>query len=721
MTLAADISAFVQTDDDDRHEVHFLVDGMHCAACINKIERACQNIPGVTLARVNFSTRRLDVAWHGRAETANLLQQAVGNLGFTITPFQITRLNDQETRTLRQLTIAMAVAGFASMNIMLLSIGLWAGYFEGMDPATRQMLHWFSALVGFPSVLYSGQPFFRSAFQALRHKTTNMDVPISIGVLITCAISLRETLRGGEFIYFDSAIMLVFVLLIGRVLDARVRARARAAITQLLAARQHHAMVRLPDGQTFLAPVEQVKPGTRLLVAAGERVPLDGQVVEGLSLIDTSLINGESLPRPVHNGDIVYAGTCNLDQPLIIETTQSSEKTLLADIIRYMEQAEQRPGRFRSIADRVIRWYTPVVHILALGCLLGWAGIIGWEGALLHAVTVLIITCPCALGLAVPVVQIIALSRLMKLGILIKNGLALEILTKIDTIVFDKTGTLTLGKPVLVNRDDIPIDDLQLAAGLAAHSRHPLARAIVAACATPKVITDVQETTGMGVASADIRLGNRIFCGIDDTAGHHEHSEIWLHVPGQPPRQFLFADTLRPDAIDVIHRLKELGYHLVILSGDRPGIVAGIAGTIGIDDYAGGIGPLEKAARIEALQQKGHRVLMVGDGLNDAPPIKAADVSLSPASAAEISQNSADGVFQGDSLNPLLECLDIARRSDRLMRENIALSFGYNLLAVPLALAGMVTPLIAAGVMSVSSLTVVGNALRLQRRNGGGQ
>lgn len=713
--LPPDISAFVHSDQDHHNRVHFLVQGMHCAACISKIEQACLNMPGVEYARVNFSTRRLEVRWTGRAAHANAIMAHIAGLGYDISPFQMSDLEDADTRHVRQLTLAMAVSGFASMNIMLLSIGLWAGYFDGMDHATRQMLHWFSALIAFPAVLYSGQPFFRSAWQALSHRRTNMDVPISIGVLLACVISFHETLRGGAHIYFDSAIMLVFVLLIGRVLDARVRARARATINQLLAARQQHALIRHNDGSTNLVPVDQVPPGSMFLVAAGERVPLDGQVQDGMSQCDTSLINGESIPRDIGRGDLVYAGTCNLSQPLLIRATREAGQTVLSDIIRYMEAAEQRQGRYQSIADRVIRWYTPIVHILALGCFIGWYSAVGWAEAALHAVTVLIITCPCALGLAVPVVQVIALSSLMRRGVLIKNGQALELLSQVDTIVFDKTGTLTLGTPRLVNAADIPEADLQLAAGLAVHSRHPLARALLAACPNHVAIADVQETAGMGVACQDqnIRLGHRLFCDVAKDIGDTDASELWLIQPNQPPRQFVFADTLRPDAIDFVAALKRLGYRVIMLSGDRPGITARTAAQLGITEAEGNVQPLTKAARIEALQAQGHKILMVGDGLNDAPPLKAADVSLSPATAAEISQNVADGVFQGAHLMPVLACLHIARRGQRLVVQNIILSFGYNVLAVPLALAGMVTPLLAAAVMSVSSLTVVGNAFRL--------
>jgi Cu2+-exporting ATPase len=604
---------------------------------------------------------------------------------------------------------------------MLLSVSVWAGHVQGMGEATRALMHWFSALVALPAVAYAGRPFFASAWAALRHGRTNMDVPIAVGVTLAAAMSLFETIRGGPHAYFDAAVMLLFFLLIGRYLDRRARGHARAAAERLLALAEGAITVLDEAGRARTMPPAQVAAGMTVLAAAGERIGVDGRVIDGVSELDTSLITGESLPRPVRPGDPVFAGTLNLGAPLRLEVSAVGDGTLLAEIARLMELAEQRRRRFVVLADRIAQRYAPAVHGLALATFLGWALLVGapWQVALLNAVAVLIITCPCALGLAVPAVQVIASARLLRRGILLKSATAFERLAQVDTVVLDKTGTLTRGRPAL--DPDAPVDPeaLGIAASLAAASRHPLARALIAARPDAPAAAGVVEHPGRGLswqsAAGEIRLGSRAFCGIDET-GEDAGPELWLIRPGHAPTRFAFADELRADAAAVVRALAARGLALELLSGDRPPAVAAAAQALGIEHWRAGCTPAAKSARLEALAAAGRRTLMVGDGLNDAPALAAAHVSLSPSSAIDISQNAADAVFQGERLEPVVELLEVARRADVLIRQNLALALGYNLLAVPLAVLGMVTPLIAALAMSGSSLMVVGNALRLGRR-----
>jgi len=457
-----------------------------------------------------------------------------------------------------------------------------------------------------------------------------------------------------------------------------------------------------------------------LLAAAGERIAADGRVTAGRSELDTSLITGESLPRAVEGGDPVFAGTLNLGAPLTVEVTAVGEGTLLAEIVRLMENAEQRRARYVALADRISRFYAPAVHGLALATFLGWTFAVGapWQVALLHAVAVLIITCPCALGLAVPVVQVIASGRLMRQGVLLKSGTALERLAVVDTVEFDKTGTLTLGRPRLCSKRYDP-DALRLAASLAGASRHPLARALAAAAPDVPVVADVREVPGCGLSlmteGGEIRLGSRRWCGIVED-GSARAPELWLTGPGRDAQAFIFEDPLRTDAAEVVAALKRQGIAVRLLSGDREPAVADVARVLGIEDWQSACSPSDKVAELERLRDDGHSVLMVGDGLNDAPALAAANVSLSPSSAADITQTSADVVFQGDKLAPVLESLAVARASQTLVKQNFGLAFGYNLLTVPLAVLGLVTPLIAALCMSGSSLVVIGNALRLTLR-----
>lgn len=516
---------------------------------------------------------------------------------------------------------------------------------------------------------------------------------------------------------------LLFFLLIGRYLDTRARGRARSAAAHLLSLGAAPLTVVRPDGTTAALPVSAIRAGDTVLAATGQRIGVDGRVIDGRSDIDNSLVTGEAIPQAVAPGATVFAGAMNLTAPLRLTVTAAGDGTLLAEIVRLMEAAEQRRGRFVTLADRVARAYAPVVHLLAAATFVAWFGFaeIGWQPALLNAIAVLVITCPCALALAVPVVQVVASNRLLRQGILLKSASALERLAAVDTVVFDKTGTLTTGRLTLLPDPAQPAESLRLAAAMAQVSRHPLARALARAQPDEPAANGVLEHPGQGLsrtsACGEIRLGNRDFCGVSERSPDSA-PEIWLAVPGRPPVRFSFGDDLRPDGDRVIEALRRRGMAVELLSGDREPAVAELARRLRIDRWRSGCTPSAKERHLSALRRGGRRVLMVGDGLNDAPALAAADVSLSPATAADISQTAADAVFQGESLRPVVELLAVARCADRLAWQNLAAALGYNLLAVPLAMAGLVTPLIAALAMSSSSLMVIANALRLGRGRG---
>ncbi len=712
----ADLAAYATVAADGTSSLQLLIDGLHCPACVWLIETALQRQPGVIEARVNLTTRRLHLRWRGGADDVARLAGMVQRLGYRVVPYDGPRVAAVAASEERSLLRALAVAAFAAGNVMLLSVAVWAGLTSDMGQATRDLLHWVSALIALPAIAYAGQPFFRSAWRALRQGRTNMDVPISLGVTLATAISLYETIDSGRHAYFDSAAMLLFFLLIGRYLDLRARGRARSAAEQLIALMAQPASVLGADGHVKRIPATAVAAGEMVLVAAGERVPVDGRVVEGRSALDKSLVDGESMPAQVGPQSAVLAGMLNLDAPLKIVVTATGERTFLAEIVRLMEMAEQGRARLVVLADRVARRYAPAVHLLALLTFAAWIFIAPWQQALLNAVTVLLITCPCALGLAVPVVQVIATRRLMRRGILLKSATALERLAAVDTVVFDKTGTLTLGRLDLVHEGDA--EDLARAASLAAASRHPLSQALQRACPDAAPANGVREHPGAGlslaVAEGELRLGSRAFCGVDG-ALEDGAPELWLARPGRPPRRFVFRDILRPDAEDVVAALQRRGMRVTLLSGDRPAATAEIAAALGIADYQGGLAPKMKHAAIAALAAQGRKVLAVGDGLNDAPALAAAFVSMSPATAADVCQTAADVVFQGASLGAVREVIAVAHQSGSVVRQNIAFAIAYNLFAVPLAMLGWVTPLLAALAMSSSSLIVVANALRVTR------
>ena len=705
---------FTTAEPDGTYSLNLLVDGMHCPSCVAIIENALKKQPSVTGARLNLSTRRLKVSWRGAIEAGESWINLINGMGYRASPFDPNTSETEQKKEEKFLLRCLAVAGFASGNLMLFSIPMWSADSVEMGDATRTMFHWIQAVIAVPAIAYCGLPFYRSAWRALKEFRTNMDVPISVAVILATAMSFFETLTFGKHSYFDSGVMLLFFLLIGRYLDARARGRARSAAHDLLQMMTGFATVLLDDGRHETILLSEIVEGMTLLIAAGEKVGADGEVIAGISELDTSLITGETLPQKIGVGAKLFAGTMNIAAPITMRVTKAGEKSLLSEIIKLMEAAEQGQARYVTIADKISGWYTPAVHALALATFIGWYcfGGIAWQEALLYAATVLIITCPCALGLAVPVVQVLASGRLMRRGILLKSGSALERLATITHAVFDKTGTLTLGKPELLNAGQYTAEQLQHAASLAAHSKHPLSQALVRAYTGPLLPLAVEEVPGCGLVAPTIRLGKADWCGVTHSV-EDTSLELWLVVDGAPSVRFTFADQLRSDAHEVMVGLQKQGIDCELISGDRAEVVASIAQQVGIVHAMAGLSPIDKCGRLAELKKNGAQVLMVGDGLNDAPSLASASVSMSPASAMDITQNAADIVFQGDRLRPILTAWRVAKFSQTLVRENFALAILYNVVAIPLAVAGFVTPLIAAIAMSSSSLVVIGNAMRL--------
>ncbi|MDN5927286.1 MAG: cadmium-translocating P-type ATPase [Hyphomicrobiales bacterium] len=706
---------------DGLREVRLSVPSIHCGGCLRTIERALGNVEGVAEARANLTTKSVTVRW-----SENIAPPQAAEALFAIG--HPPHLTDSEAggstdKTLGELIRALAVAGFASANIMAFSVSVWAG----AGPELRNLFHLLSAAIALPVLLYSGRVFYRSAWAALRHGRTNMDVPISIGVSLAFAMSLYDMSNGGPHAYFDATVMLVFFLLIGRTLDHVMRAKARSAVGDLAKLTPRGATVAYENGTSEYVPVGGIEPGMTILVTAGERVPVDGRVLTGASELDRSLVTGESAPVAVAAGATVEAGTLNLTAPLRLEATATADNSFLAEMVRLMNAAEAGRSAYRRLADRAAGLYAPVVHSAALLSFLGWAFATGdFHRAATVAVAVLIITCPCALGLAVPIVQVIAARRLFEHGIMVKDGGGLERLAEADTVVFDKTGTLTTGRPELIDPDRTDPAALSLASALAIHSRHPQSLALVAAQAarggTKTNVADIREMPGHGLEAryngTVIRLG-RADWALDDpetvSAPLHHPCSV-LSNDGRLVAAFAFHERLRAGAGEAIAALKDRGLGVEILSGDHEAAVRDLAGSVGVERFEARIRPDGKLARLKALAEAGHKTFMVGDGLNDAPALAAAHVSMAPSSAVDVGRNAADFVFTRDSLEAVPFTLAIAKRTRRLIRENFALAVLYNAVALPFAIAGFVTPLAAALAMSGSSLIVVANALRLKGR-----
>lgn len=721
-TLARDYAAFLSAQADGSTRAAFAVEGVRCAACMGAIERGLASLPGVAAARLNFSDRRLSVTWRPDcpADVATVLSTLDG-LGYRAQPFAPGRVADAEAAEAKRLIRALAVAGFASMNVMLLAISVWAGNVSDMTPETRDLFHWIQAVIALPAAAYAGRPFYEGAFRGLRAGRVTMDFPITLGVVLTLVMSVVETLAGARHAYFDGAVMLLFFLLIGRVLDQTLRRRTRACAENLATLRAERATVAEPGGGLREVPLGELAAGTRILVRPGERVPADGTVEHGTSDLDQSLVTGETAAVTVRSGDRVFAGALNGSGALTVRVTAAAGQTLLDAVEALMERALAARSRALVLADRATRLYIPLVHATAALTLVGWlAAGAGWHAALLDAVAVLIVTCPCALGLAIPAVQVAAAGALFRAGVLLGDGTALERFAEIDAVVFDKTGTLTLPEPALAGGTFAP-DALERAGRLALSSRHPMAAALAAAAGGSDPFPGAEEAAGLGVRVAldgvVLRLGSPAFCdaereAIAVLAADPEASVLCFRDGDRAPVVFPVRQALRPDAPAVVAALSALGHRVMIFSGDRAPAVESVARRLGIREWEAAMTPQDKIARIEALQAAGLKVLMVGDGLNDAPALAAAHASLSPVSAAHVSQAAADALFLGRSLTPVLAVLAAGRRARRLMLQNLWFSAAYNVVAVPLAATGALTPLIAALAMSGSSLVVTLNALR---------
>ncbi len=691
------------------YSIDFIVSGLTCGACVWLVEQALAAEPDVIRARASLSSRRLTVAWRGDAQRASGLAGQIARLGFRVAPWSPACLRATEDAEGRALVRALGIAAFGSMNVMLVSVAVWVG--GDMGEQTKAMMHWLAALIGLPTVLVAGMPFYRSAWGAVRAGRANMDLAVSLGVLATTAMSLSETFRNGPYTWFDGATSLLALLLAGRVLDRSMRRKARQAVAELLALQDGTVQLRLADGTTRSVAAENVRAGDSVFVAAGDRIRLDGLAEEAVTL-DTSATTGESLPRIIPAGEALAAGSVNMGPAFLLHVTSAARDGSLAALARLLERAEQGKGHFVSLADRAAQYYVPIIHIVAVATYLGWwLGMgVAWQAALVPAVASLIVTCPCGLAIAVPAVQVATVGALFRRGVLVASPTALERLASADHAVLDKTGTLTEGRPDLLGDKDRDPALLRQAAAMARGSRHPLAQALVRACPDEPAMSGVREVPGRGLMRGSLRLGSAAFCGVDALVD----SGMTLHLveAGGLPTVFHFQDRLRPDAGEAVRQLHELGLATELLSGDGPGVVEAAAAAAGIGPWQARATPADKAARIEALRAAGARSLMVGDGINDAAALALAHVSASPATGTDVAQAAADIVLRGDGLIALPYAIRAARRAQKLAKQNIAFSLAYNVVAVPAAVLGYVTPLIAAVVMASSSIIVILNALR---------
>jgi Cu2+-exporting ATPase len=731
----------------EQREIHLLVEGIHCAACVWLIEHSLNAMPGIVQAQVNLSGKRLHVRWHNGQISLSAIINRLGQIGYAAVPYDPEVAEGALKRQNRTLLYRMAFAAFGMMNLMWISIALYAGANEG---EFRTMFHWVGFALATPVLLYSGFPFYKGAWSGLRNFHLGMDLPIAIGASITYLYSVYITVTGstGGEVYFDTVVNFLFVILVGRYLEAISKRQAVAATQRLLDLQPKVATV-VREGQEQTVPIRAVATGETVLVKPGERIPVDAVVISGASSVDEAMLTGESRPVAKSAGDEVSAGTINGHGVLQLRMTGSLKRTALGRIINLVEEAQASKAPIQCVADQVVPWFVAATLGLATLTFLWWQST-SLEMALLAATSVLIITCPCAFGLATPMSIAVASGLGAKYGILVKNGEVLESLSSINHVVFDKTGTLTEGRLSVVavhltdaawrNASDSPpppeIRDLvERLAGLERYSEHPTAQAILELAerlelGAPAPAEDFENRPGFGVAAT--LGGERWLAG---NSAWLEARKVVRHKPfdvlateldragigsvriarnGREIALLAIEDRIRPEAHRLIEQLKSDGLELTLLSGDRKEVAEAIAHRLGGLEVIAEVLPEDKDRVIRRLQQGEKRVAMVGDGVNDAPALVRANVGIAMGSGTDVSIASADIVLMQGELAKVRQAIGLSRRTLRTIRQNIGISIVYNIIMVPLAMAAIVTPLVAAVSMPLSSLAVIGNSARIR-------
>ena len=740
---------FTQTLADGSRQARLMVEGIHCAACVWLIEKALSGMNGIIKAEVNLVHHRLLLQWQPDKVSLPKIMTRLAALGYAAVPFNLESVEGGLHKQNRQLLFRLGFAGFGAMNIMWVSIALYAGAFSGISTEYRQFFHWVSLAIATPVLLYSGGPILISAWRGLRQFRLSMDLPVTIGALATFTYSLWQTTQAGGHVYFDTVVVFLFVILIGRYLEAMARRNASSATLRLLELQPRMATRLTANGDEERIAVRKLMPGDRLRIKPGDKVPADGFITEGHSHIDESMLTGES--RPVHKqiGSHIAGGTVNDENPLVMQVEKTGEATVLARIIHLVESAQGSKARIQRLADRIVPWFVAATLVLAALTFMYWWAHGGFDIALLAATAVLIITCPCALGLATPMAIAVSTGVASKHGVLVRNGEALEHLSEVTHVVLDKTGTLTTGHMRVT--DILPVGDshdiqeqknrlLQLAGALERYYSHPLANAI---CATVEAegltfpdCSDQLLLPGLGIsgriAGKSIQVGNQRLMQHSGITISESISEACRKIEADMAVAIMVAmngtllgllrveDQLRPGTFELVSNLAQHGIGITLLTGDSEAAASHLHQQLSAHSTTAirviaGILPEDKASQVAALQQQGEHVLMAGDGINDAPALAQADISIAMGSGTDVSMECSDIVLMGSDLQRIPWAITLGERTLRTIRQNLILSLAYNVILVPVAMAAWITPVFAALAMPLSSLLVIGNAILIRR------
>ena len=722
--------SFVLDGEGDDKEASLILEGITCAACVWLNERHLSQLEGVRSVHVNYGSQRARVRWNDNQIKISQILAEINKIGYHAHPFSAQQQDALHQQQRKSDFRRLAVAGLSAGQVMMIAVALYAGPAQGLEFATAQLLRWFSLVLTIPAMTYAAWPFYASAWRSIRNRQIGMDVPIALGLITGFVGSAWATVHGQGVVYFDTLTMLVFFLLGTRYLERNAREKSIEASENLL--RLAPVMASKVDGETqTLIPVMELKLGDVILAKPGETIAADGLVVMGESSVDESLLTGESRPLPKALGAPVFAGSINYESSLNIEVTAIAENTMLAGISRLLDRAQAEKPKLAETADRVAQYFTSALLVTV-----AMVGLVWWQiqpDRILEIVlTVLVVSCPCALSLAAPAAFAAAGAHLVERGVLLTRGHALETLAKVTHFVFDKTGTLTLGQISLlktITHADLDAEAcVQLAASLEKHSEHALAKAFLNAQGNRLVqlASEVKNVPGQGVEGVvgglKLRLGNaKLNQTFAEKLVQQNFSEpisgatvVWLSDETRLLATFVLADQARPEAQALIQKLKEHGQHVSILSGDSTESVSHFAKLIGVDDWKASCSPEDKLAHIHALQAKGALVAMVGDGINDAPVLAAAQVSIAMGSGTQMARATGDMVLLNEHLLEIEHALATSRFCISVIKQNFIWAIAYNLVALPFAATGLISPWMAAIGMSVSSLIVVLNALRLK-------
>jgi Cu2+-exporting ATPase len=719
--------SFVQGSEADSKTASLILEGITCAACVWLNERHVNALPGVIDFSVNYSTHRARVRWDDSQIHLSDILKAITEIGYVAHPFDPGRQEvvhkKEKSRALRRL----AVAGLGAMQVMMLAIAMYAGDYYGMDQQLRSFMRWISLLLTLPVVFYSASSFFVTAWRDLKRRQLSMEVPVSLAIGGAFSASIWSTLTAGSEVYFDSVCMFAFFLLASRYLEMGARHRAGEAAEELVKLLPATA-TKLVDGGEVVVAVSELAPGDRVMVRPGETIPADGTVSEGRSSVDESLLTGESMPRPRAAGDELVGGSVNVESPLVLIVEKVGEDTLVSAIVRLLDRAQAEKPRVARLADRIAGWFVAALLLIATAVATWWV-LNSPEHAFAVTLSVLVVTCPCALSLATPTAVTAASGALTRLGLLTTRGHALETLAQVSHVLFDKTGTLTRGMLQLSHVEVLAADRVAegrcraLAAALESGSEHPVAKALGAHVQETPRVSELIALPGHGmqgeVDGRRYRIGSPAYAAELSgapmpVAAAGDTTQVLLGDEQGLLARFELRDELRSDAVEAIARLRELGLEVEILSGDAEGPVRRVATELGIDSARSGMHPDDKLARVRTLQAAGHLVAMIGDGVNDAPVLAGANVSIAMGQGAQLAHASADMVVLSERLAVLADGVDKARATRTVIKQNLAWAILYNVAAVPMAAAGLVAPWMAAIGMSASSLVVVFNALRLK-------